>query len=117
MSAAVSLSIAVFLAALAVWGLALAALGRRPDRTYLIAVLVAEVELVLQAAVALAVVIAGHETESLGEFLGYLVVSVALVPFGLNRARAPEATRFDSAVLGIICIAVGVAVIRLLSLW
>jgi hypothetical protein len=78
---------------------------------------VGEVELVIQAAVAVALLVAGHDPASLGEFLGYLVVTVALLPFALNRARHPEATRFDSAVVGVTAIAVAVAVLRLLSLW
>jgi len=116
-NAAISLSIALFLAALAVWGLLLAAAGRPPSRGYLIAVVVAEIELVLQAAVAGVLIVAGHDPDSLGEFLGYLVVTVALLPVALNRARHPQATRFDAAVVGVTAVAVGVATLRLLSLW
>lgn len=117
MNAVLSLSIAVFLGALTVWGLGLAAAGRRPDRTYLLACLVVEAELIVQALIAVIAMIAGHEPDSYGEFAGYLVVSVGLVPFALNRAQSPQSTRFDSAVVGVVCFAVAIAVLRLLSLW
>jgi hypothetical protein len=113
----VSLSIALFLGVLAVWGLALAAAGRPPTRAYLVAGVIGEVELVLQGAVAAALLVAGHDPASVGEFLGYLLVTVGLLPVALNRARAPEATRFDAAVVAVTAIAVAVAVLRLQSLW
>jgi hypothetical protein len=116
-NAAVSLSITAFLLAIAVWGIALAAVGRRPERTYLVAVVIGQVELVLQGLVAVGFILAGHEPESLGEYLGYLMVTVALLPFAFNRGRVPEATRWDSAVIGVVAFAVAIAVIRLLSLW
>lgn len=113
----ISLSIALFLGVLTVWGVAAAAVGRLPQRGYLVAVAVAELELIAQAVIALAVIVGGHRPESVGEFLGYAVVSVALLPFALNRARSPEATRWDNAVTGVVCLAVAIAVLRLLSLW
>ena len=56
MNAIVALAIFVFLLALSVWGLILAVTRRPPDRTYLAAVAIGEVELVLQAVVALVVI-------------------------------------------------------------
>jgi hypothetical protein len=113
----VSLSIAVFLAALALWGAGAAVAGRTPQRGYLIAVAIAELELILQAVAALIVIATGHRPDVMGEYLGYLVVTVALLPFALNRARSPEATRWDNAVVAVTCVAVAVAVLRLLALW
>lgn len=117
MNAAISLSIAVFLAALAVWGTGAAFTRRRPQRGYLVAVAIAEVELLIQAVVALAIIAAGHRPDSMGEYLGYLVVTVALLPVAWNRARSPHATPWDNGVVAAVCVAVAVAVLRLLSLW
>jgi hypothetical protein len=116
--AAISLSIAVFIAALAVWGLVLAVVGRPPDRTYLAACWVGQAELVLQAAAALIAMAAGHRPDATGEYLGYLVITVSLLPFALLRARdAQEPTRWESATIAAVAFAVAVAVVRLLSLW
>ena len=76
MNAIVALAIFLFLMALSLWGLVLAVTRRPPDRTYLAAVAIGEVEVVLQAVVALAAIAAGHRPPSLGEYLGYLVATV-----------------------------------------
>jgi hypothetical protein len=117
MNAIVSLAIVVFLLALAVWGLALAVTRRPPDRTYVAALAVGEVELVIQAAVALIVIASGHRPPSMGEYLGYLLATVILVPYAIVRARAPEANHWDSAVGAAVTFAVAIAVLRLLALW
>lgn len=117
MNAAAALTIAVFLLAVTGWGLVLAATRRRPATGFLIAVAIGELELLVQAAVAVGFLIAGHEPDSMGEFIGYLVVTTGLLPFALVRARAEEATPFDAAVVAVTAFAVAVAVLRLLSLW
>jgi hypothetical protein len=117
MNAIASLAIVVFLMALSVWGLALAVSRRPPDRTYLAAVAIGEVELVLQAIVALAVIAGGHRPPSLGEYLGYLLATVVLVPYGIVRGHSPHANHWDSGVIAVVTFAVAVAVLRLLALW
>jgi hypothetical protein len=117
MSVVVSLAIVVFLLALSVWGLVLAVTGRAPDRTYLAAAVVGEIELLLQAIVALAVIAGGHRPPSMGEYLGYLAATVVLVPYGIVRARSPHANNWDSGVMAAVTFAVAVAVLRLLALW
>ncbi len=117
MNAIAALAIFVFLMVLSVWGLVLAVRRRAPDRTYLSAVVVGEVELVLQAIVALIVIIAGHRPPSIAEYLAYLLVTVALVPYALVRARSPQANYWDTSVVAVVTFAVGVAVLRLLDLW
>ncbi|MCB0871880.1 MAG: hypothetical protein H6531_03555 [Actinobacteria bacterium] len=52
----------------------------------------------------------------MGEYLGYLLTSVMLLPFVLQLTRAGS-TRWDSATMGAVALAVGVAVLRLLGLW
>lgn len=111
-----SLTVALFLFALAVWGIGLAIAGRPPDRPYVIAVLVGQAEVMLHALGATVAIIAGHRPDAMGEFIGYMLVSVILLPFVLRLAR-DGATRWDSATIGAVSLAVGVAVIRLLGLW
>jgi hypothetical protein len=117
MNAIVSLAIVVFLMALSVWGLALAVTRRTPDRTYIAAAVVGEIELLIQAVVALIVIAGGHRPPSMGEYLGYLVATVVLVPYGIVRARSPQANHWDAAVMAAVTFAVAVAVLRLLALW
>jgi hypothetical protein len=117
MNAIASLAIFVFLMALSVWGLVLALTRRAPDRTYLTAAAIGELELIVQAIVALIVIAGGHRPPSLGEYLGYLLATVILVPYGIVRGRAPQANHWDSGVLAVVTFAVAVAVLRLLALW
>ncbi len=77
----------------------------------------AEFELLVQAAIAAVVVIGGHATESLPEFIGYAISSVILIPVTLERARGMDPSRWDPAIVGAVCFALAVAVLRLLSLW
>jgi hypothetical protein len=117
MNAIAALAIFIFLMALTVWGLVLAAGRRAPDRTYLAAVVIGEVELAIQAVVALVAIVAGHRPPSLAEYFGYLFVSVALVPYALVRARSPHASAWDSSVVAVVTFAVAIAVLRLMYLW
>jgi len=114
---ALTLSIVVFLVGLGFWGIATGATRRMPGRPLLVATLIAEAELVIQAAAAAVAIAAGHRPESTGEWVGYAIVTVGMIPFAWNRARGPHATPFDAAVLGIVCLVTAVAVLRLLSLW
>jgi len=112
-----TLTVAVFLFALAVWGIGLAVAGRPPDRAYVIGVLLGEAEVLLHGAAALIAIAAGHRPDSMGEYLGYLLTSVVLLPFVLRLTHDGRSTRWDSATIGAVALAVGVAVIRLLGLW
>ena len=113
---ALTLSIVVFLVALGFWGIAMGATRRRPGRPLLVAALIAEAELVIQAVAAVAAMAAGHRPDSTGEWAGYAIVTVGMIPFAWNRPRSPHATPFDAAVLGIVCLVTAVAVLRLPSL-
>jgi hypothetical protein len=117
MNAIASLAIFVFLIALSVWGIVLAVTRRAPDRTYLAAVAIGELELVLQAIAALVVIAGGHRPPSLAEYLGYLLATVILLPYGIVRGRSPHANHWDSGVIAVVTFAVAVAVLRLLALW
>lgn len=111
-----TLTVALFLFGLALWGVVLAVAGKPPDRPYLLAVVAGEVEVVAHALIAGVAILAGHRPGAPAEFGGYILVSVMLLPFVLQLSRAGS-TRWDSATIGAVCLAVGVAVIRLLALW
>jgi hypothetical protein len=107
----------VLLLGLAIWGIGRSVAGHSLNRPFVIAALVAEFELLVQAAIAGIVVIGGHTTESLPEFIGYGITSVILIPVTLERARGVEPSRWDPAIVGAVCLALSVAVLRLLALW
>jgi hypothetical protein len=103
-------------AALAVFGLVSAALGRPSGMAQVRAVGVVEALMVAQAAIAAVRVFGGTRPTETSTFLIYLLVSVCLLPIGLQFARA-EPTRWGGAVVAVAAIADAVVVVRLLSLW
>jgi hypothetical protein len=109
--------VAVLLLGLGIWGIARSISGHSLDRPFVVVALIVEVELLVQAAIATVVVIGGHTTESLPEFAGYAISSVILIPVTLERARGAEPSRWDPAIVGAVCLALAVAVGRMLSLW
>lgn len=100
----------------ALWGFGLAIIGRSPTRPFVLAAVIAEAEVIIHACVAGVAMTVDHRPDRMGEYLGYLFTSVVLLPFVLQLTRA-GATRWDSATIGAVALAVGVAVIRLLGLW
>lgn len=117
MIAPLSLSIVVLLVLLGVAALVIGGSGKRPPRLLLAGVVLAEVELLAQAAFAWVAIAGGHRPTSLGEFAGYTFVTLGMLPFAWTRARGPHATRFDTVVVGIVCLVTAVATLRLMSLW
>ncbi|MDH3226397.1 MAG: hypothetical protein OEM67_04820 [Thermoleophilia bacterium] len=114
---AISISIALVLVGLAAWGIALFALGRAPNRPFLVVAWIAVMELVLQTGAALIGIAAGHETESLPQFTGYALASLVLLPVVLRPGQQAARTRWDSISIGAVAIALAIAVLRMLSLW
>jgi hypothetical protein len=111
-----ALLLLVLTGALAVLGLVTTVLGKPVERPTVIAVGVLEALLVLQALVGAARVFGGTRPVETSTFLIYLLVSVCVLPIGLQFARA-EPTRWGGTVVAVASVAVGVAVLRLLSLW
>lgn len=107
----------MLLLGLAVWGIVRSVAGRSLDRTFVLGALIAEVELVVQAVIATVLVIRGHTTASAPEFLGYAISSVILIPVVLERTRGMGSSRWDPAIVGAVCLALSIAVLRLLALW
>jgi hypothetical protein len=101
---------------LALFGVATTVLGRPAERPHVLAVGVVETVLVAQALIAAARVFGGTRPVETSTFLIYLLVSVTVLPLGLQFARA-EPTRWGGGVIAVAAVAVGVVVWRLLSLW
>lgn len=114
-----ALVLVVYVAAglLAVYGIACSALGRHPGRDITIATGALEALLVVQAAIAAIRVLSGTELPERGTFLIYLLVSVCVLPIGLQFARTEPTTRWGGTVIAVAAIATGVAVWRLHELW
>jgi predicted membrane channel-forming protein YqfA (hemolysin III family) len=103
-------------AVLALFGLVTTLLGRPTERPLVLAVGVVEALLVLQALLGLLRVAGGARPAETSTFLIYLLVSVCVLPLGLQFARA-EPTRWGGAVVAVASVAMGVVVLRLLQLW
>jgi hypothetical protein len=108
--------VAALTAALAVFGLVTTARGRSLGTAEVRAAGVVEALLVLQAVLAGFRLLGGARPPETDTFVIYLLVSVCLLPIGLQFARA-EDTRWGGAVLAVAAVAALVVVLRLLSLW
>ena len=106
----------VLTGALAVFGIVTTALGKPAERPHVLTVGVVEALLVAQALIGAARVFSGARPEETSTFLIYLLVSVTVLPLGLQFAQA-EPTRWGGAVIAVAAVAIGVVVLRLLSLW
>lgn len=91
-----------------------AAFDRLPPRLHLQGLLLLQIALLVQAVVVLGRL--GGWDGSTGELLGYLVVSVVLVPGGMVLALE-ERTRWGTLVLAAACLTVAVVIVRLLAVW
>lgn len=116
MLAAFGITIVIVLVGLAVWGLGLFAVGRSPNRPFLIAVALVELELLVYAAAALIALAVDDGAESSAPLFGYLFLSLVLLPLVARPGAGDARTRWDSATIAAVCIAVAVVVLRILSL-
>ena len=101
---------------LATWAAVLAALDRLPGRGVLRGLIGLQVLVLVQAAVAVAKMAGGERPASTGALVGYLLVSVVVVPLGTYWSLE-ERTRYSTLVLVVACLTVTVLMSRLLSLW
>ena len=116
MSLPVAVAVAVLALALAVAGAVLAARDRRPGKPVLQGLLALQLLLLVQAAIAVVRLVGGQSPEDDGAFLGYLVVSVLLVP-GAMVWSFEEKTRYGTLVLAVACLVVAVLQQRLGAIW
>jgi hypothetical protein len=103
-------------AGLAIFGIVTTVRGKPTERPLIASVGVVEAVLAVQAVIGLVRVFVGQRPAETSTFLIYLLVTVCVLPFGLQFARA-EPTRWGGTVVAVAAIAVGVAVLRLLALW
>ena len=113
---AVTVAVAAVAIALAMAGGVLAARDLRPGKPLLQGVLLLQLLLLAQAAVAVTLMVRGDRPVETGAFVGYLVVSVLLVPGGLVWSFE-EKTRYGTLVLAVVCLVVAVLQERLSTLW
>lgn len=112
------LATALIVGALLVAALAgLSALRRRgPYRLTLVAALLVEVLLLVQAVVAIVVSVNGQTADQPGLFFAYLVAVILVLPAALALARA-EQTRFGSLVIVVGGLVLAVLIVRLQQIW
>ncbi|HEX4362396.1 MAG TPA: hypothetical protein VH141_32995 [Pseudonocardia sp.] len=111
-----AVALVILTGALAVFGIVSTVLDKPPGRPLVLAVGVVEALLAVQALLAAVRVLGGTRPAETSTFLIYLVVSVCVLPFFLQFARA-EPNRWGGAVIAVGSIAMGVVVLRLLDLW
>ena len=111
-----AVAVAVVAVALGLAGLVLAALDRRPGKPVLQGILLLQLLLLVQGVAAVARLLQGDRPDDVGAFVGYLVVSVLLVPGGAIWSLEEE-SRYGTLILASVCLVVAVLQQRLLGLW
>lgn len=111
-----AVGIAAVAVLLGVVGLALAALDRRPGKLLLQGILLLQLLLLAQAAIAVTRLLQGDRPEEFGAFAGYLIVSALLVPGGAIWSLE-EKSRYGTLILAAVCLVVAVLQQRLIGLW
>ena len=99
---------------LALVAFAAAALDRLPPRVHLLSLIALQLVLVAQAVIALFRL--GGWDGRLGELLGYLAVSVVVLPGGMALV-VEERSRWGTLVLAVACLTVAVVTMRLQVVW
>ena len=94
----------------------LAALDRLPGRWLLRGLIALQLLVLVQAGTAVAKMVGGEVPASVGALVGYLLVSVLVVPLGTYWSLE-ERTRWSTLVLVVACLTVAVLMSRLLTLW
>lgn len=116
MIAPLTVAAAVVALALALAGAVLAARDRRPGKPLLQGVLLLQLLLLAQAGVAVYLLLGGDRPAETGAFVGYLIVSVLLLPGGMVWSFE-EKSRYGTLILAAVCLVVAVLQERLTTLW
>ncbi len=99
-----------------IWGLITAVIKKPPGAAQLIFAAVVELAALVQAVVALVQLGSGFRPAEFGTTIGYLIVSVLLIPVAWFWANN-ERTRYSGVVLAVAAAGLLVMTSRLLSLW
>ncbi|GAA5161835.1 MULTISPECIES: hypothetical protein [Amycolatopsis] len=111
-----AVAVAVTSLFVAAWAFVAAARNREPQRPLLVALAVVEVLLVVQLVIGIVGLVRGGHPGSLATFLAYLVGSLVIIPAGTAWALA-ERSRSSTVILGVVCLAIPVMVLRLHEIW
>lgn len=111
-----SVAVALCSLAVAVWSFVLVARNRAPRNALLVGVATVEVLLIAQLVIAVVLMFVSGVPDEPATFLAYLIASVLALPVGTFWALA-ERSRSSTAVLGVVCLAVPVIVLRMGELW
>jgi bacteriorhodopsin len=111
---AVSIMVASFV--VAAWCFVAAARNRWIDWSHLIGLIVVELALLAQVVAAGVRIGGGDHPQEFATFLGYLVVSVVMLPLVAGLAFM-ERTRWGSVIAGAGALVVAVLVLRLQQVW
>ena len=100
----------------AAWSLVGVVRDRPPDRLQLAGVVLVELGLLVQEAVAANRMVQGDRPEEMALFIGYLVASLVILPLGTWLGLL-ERTRWGTAIVGFAFLVVPVLVARLQQIW
>jgi hypothetical protein len=100
----------------AAWSLVGVVRDRPPDRLQLTGVVVVELGLLVQEAIATNRLMQGDRPDELALFIGYLVASLVILPLGAWLGLL-ERTRWGTAIIGFAFLVIPVLVVRLQQVW
>ncbi|NDL58102.1 hypothetical protein [Phytoactinopolyspora mesophila] len=98
------------------WALVAAVINRNPRELFVIGAAVVELLLLIQAVVAIIIMIMGNGPDETALFISYLVFVLLLMPIGLFWALA-EKSRWGTAVLVFVALVVAALMVRLQDIW
>ena len=113
-----SLAVGIIAASLvfAAWSLVGVVRDRPPDRLQLAGVVLVELGLLIQEAIAANRLVQGDRPEEMALFVGYLVASLVILPLGAWLGML-ERTRWGTAIIGFAFLVIPVLVVRLQQIW
>lgn len=100
----------------AAWALVAVVLGQNPREPFVIGAAVIELLVLVQAVVAIVLMIAGDGPTETALFVSYLLFAAILLPVGLFWALA-EKSRWGTAVLVFTALVLPALVVRLQDIW
>jgi hypothetical protein len=98
------------------WSLVGVVRDRPPDRLQLAGVVLVELGLLVQEAVAVNRMVQGDRPAEMALFVGYLVASLVILPLGAWLGLL-ERTRWGTAIIGFAFLVIPVLVVRLQRIW
>jgi hypothetical protein len=113
-----SLALAIIAASLlfAAWSLVGVVRDRPPDPPQLAGVVLVELGLLVQEAIATNRLVQGDRPDDMALFIGYLVASLVILPLGTWLGLL-ERTRWGTAIIGFAFLVIPVLVVRLQQIW